>query len=302
MVDPDDLRIFLVVADELHFGRAAERLHMAQPPVSRKIRQLEKRLGAALFERSTRKVALTAVGEALIEPARAVLDALEQVEVVASLAGTEEIGRVRIAYGSAAYNALVGRLASTVKRTYPGIKLELLSQHFAQPAIQMLTRGDVDLAIGWWNFIPSGVTSRVIAVDELVVAMPETHRLAGRDSISFREVGTDPFVSLDVQTGSLLLDRLRELSINAIAAPPNVVQYAPNLWAVLSLVSADVGCTLTFGSVGKSIADPRLRFIRLEDKSPPVQLRMAWRDGSTDRALNAVLRLAETVLPTPPAD
>ena len=219
---------------------------------------------------------------------------------VASSAGVEEIGRVRIAYGSAAYNALVGRLASTVKQTYPGIELELLSQHFAEPAMQMLIRGDVDLAIGWWNFIPSRVDSRVIAVDELVVAMPETHRLAGRDSISFRELGTDPFVSLDEQTGSLLLDRLRQLAIDAMAIPANIVQYAPNLWAVLSLVSADVGCTLTFSSVAESITDPRLRFVRLQDESPPVLLRMAWRDSSSDRALGALLRLAERVLTTPP--
>ena len=87
-MDLQQLRTFLAVAEELHFGRAAERLHMAQPPISRGIQQLERELGARLFERSTRKVTLTSVGEALVAPAQEVLDALDRVSRVARAAGT----------------------------------------------------------------------------------------------------------------------------------------------------------------------------------------------------------------------
>ncbi len=300
-MDIQQLRAFLAVAEELHFGRAAERLHLAQPPVSRSVQQLERELGARLFERSTRKVTLTSVGETLVEPAREAIEAFERVRWVAQAAGTGEIGHVRLAYAGASSNVMVGRLARAVKQGHPGIQLELLSQHFAQPAIQSLSKGDIDIALGRWDHIPNGVCTRVVAVEELVVAVPETHRLADRQSVSIVEFAGEPFVSLPPQTGTLLLERLhlmtRERGFNV-----EVVQYAPDSWTVMSLVSAEVGCSLTLSSVIASIADPHLRFLRLSDAAPPVELRMAWRGDSDDRALHAVLRISETVLPTPAND
>ncbi|MFA5608247.1 MAG: LysR family transcriptional regulator [Leucobacter sp.] len=198
------VRAFLAVADELHFGRAAERLHMAQPPVSRSIQQFERELGARLFERSTRRVTLTSVGEAIVAPAREVLDALERVKTVARAAGVGEIGRVRVPYAGASSNVMVGRLARAVKQDHPGVMLELLSGHFAQEAMQRLTRGDVDIALGRWDHIPAAVHTRVVAVEQLVIAVPETHRLARRKRVSIRDFEGEPFVSLPAQSGSVL--------------------------------------------------------------------------------------------------
>ena len=297
-MDIQQIRAFLAVADELHFGRAAERLHMAQPPVSRSIKQLERELGARLFERSTRKVTLTSVGEALIAPAKEVLDALDRVSTVARAAGMGEIGRVRLAYAGASSNVMVGRLARAVKQNHPGVQFELLSQHFAQPAMQLLTRGDIDIALGRWDHIPPGVDTRVLAVEELVIAVPDTHRLAQRDHVSISEFRDEPFVSLPPKTGSLLLERLR-LMTQAAGFNANIVQDAPDSWTVMSLVSAEVGCSLTLSSVVDSIADPHLRFLPLSDPAAPVEMRMAWRADSDDRALQAVLRISENVLPTP---
>ena len=298
-MDVSQIRAFLAVAEELHFGRAAERLHMAQPPVSRSIQQLERELGARLFERSTRKVTLTSVGEAVIGPARDVLDALDRVGTVARAAGVGEIGRVRLAYAGASSNVMVGRLARAVKQNHPGIHFELFSQNFAQPAMQRLMRGDIDLALGRWDYVPSGVKTRVIAVEHLVVAVPETHRLAERSDVSIAEFNGEPFVALPPQTGSILLERLR-LMTRAAGFAADVVQDAPDSWTVMSLVSAEVGCSLTLSSVVESVADPHLRFLRLSDPVDPVELRMAWRADTDDRAVHAVLRLSEEVLPTPP--
>ncbi|AUG28126.1 LysR substrate-binding domain-containing protein [Microbacterium oxydans] len=297
-MDLQQLRAFLAVAEELHFGRAAERLHMAQPPISRGIQQLERELGARLFERSTRKVTLTSVGEALVAPAQEVLDALDRVSRVARAAGTGEIGHVRLAYAGASSNVMVGLLARAVNQNHPGIHLELLSQHFAQPAMQLLTRGDIDIALGRWDHIPAAVRTRVIAVEELVIAVPETHRLADAGAVSIAQFEGEPFVSLQPQTGTLLLERLRQMS-RAAGFNADVVQHAPDSWTLMSLVSAEIGCSLTLSSVIDSIADPHLRFLRLTDDVAPVELRMAWLRDSDDRALHAVLRLSESVLPTP---
>lgn len=293
------IRSFLAVAEELHFGRAAEKLHMAQPPVSRNIKQLERELGALLFERSTRKVTLTSVGSALITPARDVLAALERMGTAAKAAGIGEIGRVRLAYAGASSNVLVGRLARAVNQQHPGINLELLSQNFAQKAMRLLTRGDIDLALGRWDHLPDGVRTRVVASEELVVAVPETHRLADRDSVSIAEFSDDRFVTLPTELGSVLNDRLRQMSREA-GFSVDIVQDASDTWTLMSLVSAEVGCSLTLSSVIPSIADPHLRFLPLSDDVEPVELRIAWRSDSDDRAMHAVLRLAEDVLPDLP--
>jgi len=297
-VDLQQIRAFLAVADELHFGRAAEKLHTAQPPVSRSIKQLEKELGARLFERSTRKVTLTSVGEALVAPAQEVLDSLDRMHIVARAAGKGEIGRIRLAYAGASSNVMVGHLSRAVRQSHPGIQVELFSQHFAQPAIQLLTHGEIDLALGRWDYLPSNVDTRVIAVEELVIAVPDTHRLADQESVAMSELRGEPFVSLSPRTGSLLIDRLRIMSQEA-GFTANIVQDGPDSWTVMSLVSAEVGCSLTLSSVIDSIADPHLRFLKIADPTPPVELRLAWRRDSDDRAVHAVLRLSETVLPTP---
>lgn len=300
-MEVQQVRAFLAVAEELHFGRAAERLHMAQPPVSRSIKQLEREVGAQLFERSTRKVTLTSVGAALVEPARETLAALDRMRTVARAAGVGEIGRVRLAYAGASSNVMVGRLARAVNQEHPGINLDLLSQNFARQAMSLLTRGDIDVALGRWDYVPDSIATRVVAVEELVVAVPETHRLADRGSVSIREFEGDRFVTLPADTGTVLNDRLRQMTREA-GFTVDVVQDASDTWTLMSLVSAEVGCSLTLSSVVDSIADPHLRFLRLSDPTPPVELRMAWRADSDDRALHAVLRLSEGVLPTPDQD
>ncbi|MFI5615025.1 LysR family transcriptional regulator [Amycolatopsis sp. NPDC051903] len=297
-MDPTQLRIFLTVAEELHFGRAAERLHLAQPPVSRTVKQLERELGATLFKRNTRSVTLTSVGRALVEPAREALDAMERVKLTARFARTGEVGRVCLAFATASWNVMVGKLARGVKQAHPGIQLDFLSQRFAQASMKLLTDGRVDIALGWWDHIPTGIESRVLAVEELVVAVPETHRLADRERVSIRDFDGESFVSLSPETGTLLLDRLRELTATANLGV-TIAQYVSNSWTATALVSADVGCSLTLPSVVESITDPHLRMLRLSDPIAPVERRIAWRAANDDRAVHTVLKLSESVLPTP---
>lgn len=290
------VRIFLAVAEELHFGRAAERLRLAQPPVSRSVQQLEREIGAPLFDRSTRRVTLTAVGSSLVGPAREILEAVERFGTTAQAAGRGEIGHVRFAYAGASSNEMVGRLARAVRQRHPGIRFELFSQRFAQLAMGALERDEIDIALGRWDHVPAGVRTRTIALEQLMVALPETHPLAGRDTVSMADLRDESFVSLPADTGSVLLERLRDLS-RAAGFRADVVQYAPDTWTVMSLVSAEVGCSLTLSSVVGSIADPHLRFVPLSDPCEPVALRMAWKAASPDRALAAVLQTAQEALP-----
>lgn len=295
-MDTQQVGTFLAVAEELHFGRAAERLHMAQPPVSRSIKQLESTLGTQLFERSTRSVALTPAGESLIGPAREILRATQHFHETALAAGKGEVGHVRLAYAGASSHAMVGRLARAVKHTHPGIRFELISQQFAQMAMTALVRDDIDIALGRWDHVPAAVDSQVVAIERLVVAVPDTHHLADHGTVSANDLRGERFVSLPAETGTVLLDRLRGLARDA-GFSAEVVQYAPDTWTVMSLVSAEVGCALTLSSVIDSIADPHLRFLELSDPVDPIELRIAWKRSRRDHALAAVLKIAEEVLP-----
>ena len=287
-MDVQQIRSFLAVAEELHFGRAAERLHIAQPPLSRTIKQLERELGIQLFERNTRSVSLTAGGQALVDPAKDVLEALRRAETAVRSAGDGEVGLVRIAFAGVSTHGLVARLARAVRSRRPGIQLALSSQNFAQPAMKKLAQGDTDIALGRWDVIPAEVAAQVVMPDSLVLAVPDTHPLAGTHRLRIGELAGDSFVSLPPHEGAVLPDRLRRLS-QAAGFVANVVQIAPDTQTALALVSAEVGCHLTLASVARNVTDPHIAFIPLDAPPHDVDLRAAWRREDRNPALRAVL-------------
>jgi DNA-binding transcriptional LysR family regulator len=284
----NQLRAFLAVAQELHFGRAAERLHVAQPPLSRTIKQLENELGTRLLDRNTRSVKLTSSGRALIAPATEVLDALRRAEDAVRMADDGESGLVRIAFAGVSTHPLVARLARQVRSQRPGIQLELSSQNYAQPAMAKLVQGDMDLAFGRWDVIPHGISSRVVMRDSLVMAIPDTHRLAGVRRLSIGKLAEEFFISLPAYEGAVLPDRLRRLAHDS-GFVPNIVQVAPDTQTALALVSAEVGCHLTLASVAANSTDPHVAFVPLQDSTLDVDLRAAWRPDDPNPALKAVL-------------
>lgn len=286
-VDLDDVRAFLAVAEELHFGRAAQRLHMAQPPLSRTVKRLERKLGTRLFDRNTRSVALTPAGHALLEPAREVIDALRRAEAAVRAAQDGDVGLVRIAFAGASTHGLVARLARVVRSKRPGVQLELSSQNFAQPAMKKLVEGDTDIALGRWDVVPAEVATQVVMPDSLMLALPDTHRLAGRTALPFAELSTEVFVSLPPHEGAVLPDRLRRLA-HANGFVAEVIQIAPDTQTALALVSAEVGCHLTLASVARNATDPHVVFVPVADEVPDVDLRAAWRRDDAEPALRAV--------------
>lgn len=292
-MDVGELRSFLAVAEELHFGRAAERLHMAQPPLSRTIKQLERELGTNLFDRNTRRVELTASGKALVGPAMEVLHAMRRAEASARSAAVGESGLVRVAFAGVSTYRLVAQLARAVRSERPGIELELVSQQFAQPLLQRLQRGDTDLALGRWDVVPKDLEAEVVAEDSLALAVPDTHPLARHESVSIADLATERFVSLSPM-GSVLTERLRRLASDS-GFVPDIAQIAPDTQTALALVSAEVGCHLTLASVAANASDPSLRFVPVSDRAPDVHLRMAWRRSEAHPALLAVRQRLATL-------
>lgn len=289
---------FLAVAEELHFGRAAQRLHSAQPPLSRTIRRLEKQLGATLFERNTRNVRLTSAGEALLGPAREILDACRLAEIAVAAAGRGQVGRVRIGFAGVSSHLLIGRWAKLVRHTHPGIEFVLDSSAFASEALNKLLDGTLDIGLVRWIFTPPGIASRVILNEDFVVALPTDHPLAGRDGVRIEELATEPWVTLPAEPGSALRDSLQRAAHDA-GFTPRIVQSAPDSMALMALVSAEVGCALTVSSVAENVNNPDVVFLPLVGGPSTLQLRIAWRADDDNAALREVLRLSEEALPTP---
>jgi DNA-binding transcriptional LysR family regulator len=298
-VDLQHLKAFVLLAQELHFARAADVLDIAQPVLSRRIQELEKYLDTPLFLRTTRSVSLTAAGLAFVDPAREVLESVDRAVHIARKAGAGEIGRVSIAFAGASTHVLVGRLSQVVHAELPGITLQLTSAQFAQPALDRVLKRETDIAFGRWEHLPAGVNVRTIAVENLVVAVPSAHPLALHESVSIAQLRDEPMVALPREFGSVLNKRLRRMASEE-GFVPSIIQEAPDSWTLISLVAAGIGCTLTLSTVQENFTPEGVRFLPLREETTPIYLRMAWLSDSTNPALESVLRIADHVLPSAP--
>ncbi len=292
------LRAFLAVAEELHFGRAAERLHIAQPPLTRTIKQLEHELGVRLFDRTTRRVRLTNAGEALVEPAERVLESVAAATRAVTSAGQGETGRVRVGFAGPSSYLLVGRLSRLVRERHPGIELTLRSTTYATGALRQLLGGDLDLAMVRWTTPPPGIANRIIAVERFVLAMPAEHPLASRERVDMTELADEPFVTLPADPGSSVRDAFLHRAHEAGFAP-RIVQTAPDSWTLLALVAAGVGLTLSVDAAVDNVIQDGIAVVPMDHEFAPTFSRLAWRRGDPNPALRAVLKASEEALPTP---
>lgn len=295
-MDTGKLGVFKVVADELHFGRAAQRLHIAQPAVSRTIAQLESSLGVKLFDRSTRSVVLTPAGIRLQAAAGGILHAVDAAERSVRAAVSGDAGKVEISFAGATTSAYMGDLSRRLREKHPAIEIDLLSHYLTQTTIENLGNGSRDIAIGRWDDFPSSLSSYVIETESLVLAIPADHWLAARERVSFTDLRHESFIGLEQSTASILRSRLQELSY-AAGFEPNIVQTAQNTEILLALVGAGVGMTLTLSSVGERGVDPHVRFLPVLGEYTPVRLRLLWNSENANPALPKVLEVAREALP-----
>lgn len=294
-------RAFLAVAEELHFGRAAQRLHMAQPPLSRLIRALEEELDAVLFERSPRRVVLTPVGEALLEPARELVMQSERIPELVRRVQRGDLGTVRLGFSGASVNALISRLVRATRRARPDLSIELRAAQLSQAGLEGLRAGALDAVVGRWDVLPRDVDSRVIAEEELLVAMPHDHRLAPLEAVSVADVADEPWVVLPGGGGATLSRRLHALGMRGRFVP-RIVETVPDSATQLLLVDAGVGVALTFSTVQENIPAHDVVFRPVRPGLGTVEVRLAWRRQDANPALRALVGVAESLAANAPDD
>jgi DNA-binding transcriptional LysR family regulator len=193
MVELRHLRYFIAVAEELNFSRAAERLHMAQPPLSAAIRQLERDLGVDLFTRTTREVTLTEAGRAFLEGARRTLADADRAAEDAKRAGSGDLGRLRIAYSWSTRFETLPALGRAFRASHPGV--ELLAQEMWNARITPAFRsGSIDLALSLCPEIAAELELAPIRKERLVVLLPEAHPLAREEALPLSSLADEEFI------------------------------------------------------------------------------------------------------------
>lgn len=237
------LRYFRAVAEELHFGRAAERLHIAQPPLSQQIRQLERAVGVTLLTRSTRKVELTPAGEAYLKRSVAILDAVDDAgeqarRVAQGIEGHLAIGCV----GSATYSVLP-RLVRALRDQLPRVEIDVRGEMLAPAQLTALLAGDIDIALLRPPIDNPAVRSETLRRDRLIAALPAEHPLAQRDHLKIVDLRNEDFIAHAGQGRSVMGGLLTGICADAGFAP-RVRHEVSETSTLVTLVAAGLGVAI----------------------------------------------------------
>lgn len=251
------LRYFIAVAEELHFGRAALRLGISQPPLSQQIQALEDELGACLFERTNRRVALSAVGELFLPEARAVLAQLDKALAVARRARQGELGELKVGFTSSApFTSTIPRALRAFRQACPAVHLDLreLSSREVAEAV-----GEGLLQVGMirpLEPLPGGLEALELFAEPLVAVLPAGHPLAleGATGIALAELAAEPFVFFPRSFGTGLYDQVLGLA-RAAGFSPHIVQEASEAMTLIGLVATGLGVTILPASFSRMRID-----------------------------------------------
>ncbi len=240
-------RQFLMLAQTLHFGRAAELLHITQPPLTQAIQQLERRLGTLLFERTRRSVALTPAGAALVEPVRQLLEQAAALHTRARDAAAGEVGRVRLGFISTVGFGPLPLWLRAFREQQPGIAIELI-EATSDVQLKAFERGEIDVgfmlhAPGLPPAAPASLQSLSLGVEPLVLALPDAAPWAKARRLRPADVLAQPLVIFPRTATPSLYDAVLAF-YHRHGATPVIAQQATQMQTIVNLVSAGLGIAL----------------------------------------------------------
>lgn len=286
------LRYFLALAEELHFGRAASRVHVSQPPLSQQIKALEEELGARLFDRNSRRVQLTPEGEALAEDVRGILRSLDEaVDRVRGVARGER-GRLRIGFVGSAVSTRFPAGVAAFRARNPAVRLELrelgtLGQR------QAIEAGNLDVGL-FRNLgeTPDDLTTEPFMRDSYVVALPVAHALSLHEAVPLEALRDEPLVLYPRPVFPAAYDAIIE-ACRSVGFSPRIAQEAVSIGTQKALVAAGAGIAIVPGATRSEVREG-VAYRPLEGPLPEIRLDLAWRKGRADALL---LEFLATVRP-----
>jgi len=285
-IDLRAMRAFQAVAEALHFRRAAERLNVAQPALSRTIRMLEENIGTALLTRTTRNVELTEAGRVFLDDVRSVLAGAERAVERARRAAEGRIGRLTVAYMDFAINGPLPAIMRRFRKSSPEIEVNLIHLWTARQR-EALIGGEIDLGFLIGKFSAPDIKSLLVRREGLVAVLPEHHALTKRKKISLKDLRDEPFVMGSREFWGPYRDQIDVLCQGA-GFTPNVVQEAYNSDGIFGLVAAGLGVTLYTESARH--LRPRGAVVRPLSPSTRIDTFAAWRTDTRSPARDAFVR------------
>ncbi|HET6449919.1 MAG TPA: LysR substrate-binding domain-containing protein [Spirochaetia bacterium] len=286
------LRYFVAVAEELHFSRAAERLHVAQPPLSQQIRRLEEELGVRLLERTRRRVQLTDAGRTVLEEARRTLSQAERVVQAARGAAEGSAGILRVGFSSSAPYTMLPAILRAFRARYPGVVLALFERS-TEEQVGMLSAGALDAGFLRRPIAdaPESLAVTTILREPLILAVPRDHPLRRRASITVRSLAGEPFVFFPRQAAPGLYDEIMALC-RRNGFTPRVAQEAVQMQTIVSLVSAGLGVAIVPASM-RHLHREHVSYRPLGASRIMTELGVAWDRNNPSRALQVFLQSVE---------
>jgi len=296
MIETRLLLSFICVAEELHFGRAAQRLHIAQPALSRQIKLLEDRLGLLLFERTQRNVSLTPAGSVFLKHAYSITDEITHAMADALKTSRGEIGRLAVGFIHSSAYSITPAILDAFHSRYPDVELDL-HELTIWDQLRALRENTIDIGILRPPVNDPELESYVLRDEHFVVVVPERHALAGRSSVRLSDISHENFVIFSQRNSPLFYSRIIAMCEKA-GFVPSVRQQAIQIHTVLGLVRARMGIAIV-PEVARNLHMPGLSFLDIEDSPPPVQVTLVWRKTHASPMLAAFIDITRELYPNP---
>jgi DNA-binding transcriptional LysR family regulator len=296
MMNLQQFRYFVVLGEELHFRRAAERLHLSQPALTRSIQQLEHAVGLELVKRDNRNVSLTPAGEEYLKGLRSILSTFESATDRARRVAQGEAGSVRISYTDIAVAGILPTVVRSFRAAHPDIAIQA-NHGCTQTQIDDLETGKLDIGFFTGPWSRDGYSTLVVQEDAFVAVLPAQHRLANAPALQLRDLADEPFVLGEPRFWTHYHAHLNRLCREA-GFEPRVVQYASNNEGILGLVSCGMGVTVQAESIrtyGRS--DVVMRY--LENETAEIPTIAAWRTEALDAVTDRLVAHVKGLYPKP---
>ncbi|WP_038904368.1 LysR family transcriptional regulator [Dickeya zeae] len=287
------LRYFIAVAEELHFGRAAERLHISQPPLSQQIQALEEQIGAQLLERNNRNVRLTQAGELFLKEAWAIISQVNQAAERAARIQRGEIGELNIGFTSSApFVKQVSRSLLQFRQRYPEVHIQMMEINTKQQIAPLLD-GKLDLGVMRNNPLPDTLRHQLLLHEPMVAVVHEEHPLASVPGghISIQQLANEPFVFFAREGGTALYDEVMNL-LKKYGITPYITQEVGEAMTIIGLVSSGLGVSLLPASFRRIRIDG-VKYLSLQEKDAISEM---WLVTHQHRPLNTAAQTLITLM------
>lgn len=267
------LRYFVVLAEELHFGRAALRLAISQPPLSVNIRQLEEAIGTRLFDRNSKAVSLTAAGQAFLVRAKSLLAQVDDACMLAREIGDGVVGRLRVGFiGSLLFHGLPGWIQD-FQAQFPNVQV-VLSELNTQEQLDALAHKEIDVGFVYTRHIPDTMTSLLVCSPSFVCCVPEHHPAARRSKLALADLRDEAFIIFLRKASPDYYARIVEICVNAGFYPR--VQHELRHWlSIVAAVSQGLGIALVPEQMEQSHM-AGVRFVALEASIVASEVYCVW--------------------------